>query len=168
MTAEIVNETEMFAEFDFKSLFERVISAVADYVRCPYEVSVGILLTDDDSIHEINRAERKIDSSTDVLSFPMIEYERAGDFSVVSEEDISFFDPDTGELLLGDIVISLETASRQAESYNHSFTREAAFLCAHSMLHLFGYDHEEDSERAEMERMQEEILKGINITRDYE
>lgn len=168
MTLDLVNETDILSDFDFHKLFKLVIEASADYVNCPYEIAVNILLTDDISIQMINREERDIDRPTDVLSFPMIAYDTAGDFSVVSETDLSFFDPDTGELLLGDIVISLDTALRQAEIYNHSFVREAAFLCAHSMLHLFGFDHEEEQERLEMERMQEEILKGINITRDYE
>lgn len=168
MTLEITNETEQLQAFDFDGLFSKVVQAAADYIGCPYEISVNILLTDDERIHEINRSERNIDSPTDVLSFPMLEYDTAGDFSIVDENDLFNFDPDTGELLLGDIVISLDTAVRQAEEYNHSFVREAAFLCTHSMLHLFGYDHEEEKDRVNMEKMQNEILEGINITRDYE
>ncbi|MGN0164723.1 MAG: rRNA maturation RNase YbeY [Lachnospiraceae bacterium] len=168
MTVEITNETDSYSDYDFQQLFEKVVKAVADYVECPYEISVNILLTDDNSIHEINLSERNIDRPTDVLSFPMLNYSNAGDFSFISDDDIIYFEPETGELLLGDIVISLETATKQAEAYGHSFTRETAFLCAHSMLHLFGYDHEIEEERMEMEQMQKEILKGINITRDYE
>lgn len=168
MTLEITNETEQMQEFDFDGLFSKVVRAAADYIGCPYEISVNILLTDDENMREINRSERNIDKATDVLSFPMLEYDTAGDFSFIGEKDLYYFEPDTGELLLGDIVISLDTAKRQAESYNHSFVREAAFLCAHSMLHLFGYDHEAEEERLNMEKMQNEILEGINITRDYE
>ncbi len=168
MTLEIVNENENFDGYDYESLFTKVINAASDYVNCPYEVSVNILLTNDSEIHSINLSERNIDKPTDVLSFPMLDYDTPGDFSFICDEDICYFDPDSGELLLGDIVISLDTAKRQAEEYGHSFTREIAFLCAHSMLHLFGYDHMMDEERVEMERMQKQILEGINITRDYE
>lgn len=165
MTVYIENETELFPDFDFRSLFERVVAAAADYIKIPYESSVNILLTDDEAIHEINKAERGIDKPTDVLSFPAIEFETPGDFSVISKDMVWCFDPETGELLLGDIVISLDTAKRQSEEYGHSFMREAAFLCAHSMLHLSGYDHMEDEERTEMERMQEEILDSLGIKR---
>ena len=168
MTLEIINETENFAQFDYEALFSKVINEACDYVKCPYEVSVNILLTNDDEIQQINLSERNIDKPTDVLSFPMLEYDTAGNFDFITDEDFYYFDPDSGELMLGDIVISLETATKQAEEYGHSFTREIAFLCAHSMLHLFGFDHMKDEERIEMERMQKEILEGINITRDHE
>ena len=168
MTLEIENEYGNSNDYDYEALFTKVVNAACDYVNCPYEVSVNILLTNDDEIHSINLSERSIDKPTDVLSFPMLDYNTPGDFDFISDEDIYYFDPDSGELLLGDIVISLDTAKRQAEEYGHSFTRELAFLCAHSMLHLFGYDHMIDEERVEMERMQKEILEGINITRDYE
>lgn len=168
MTIYITNETEKLTDFDFESLFNKVVLASCNYVNCPYEINVSILLTDDSSIHEINVSERNIDKSTDVLSFPMLEYKNPGDFSFIKDDNIYYFEPETGELLIGDIVISLDTAMRQAESYNHSLTRELAFLCAHSMLHLFGYDHELEDERVQMEKMQNEILEGINITRNYE
>ena len=76
-----------------------------------------------------------------------------------SKTDITYFDPDTGELLMGDIVISVDKVKEQAEKYGHSQTRELAFLVAHSMLHLSGYDHMEDDERIQMEDMQREILE---------
>ena len=166
MTVCVTNETNLYEDFNFQELFESVVNATAEYLQIPYEISVNILLTDDDSIHEINLSERNIDRPTDVLSFPVLDYETGGDFSSISEEDEYLFDLDSGELLFGDIVISLETATRQAEEYGHSFKREVAFLCAHSMLHLSGFDHMEDDERLEMERMQKEILEGLNITRD--
>ena len=168
MTINIDKETELLMDFDFKSLFEKVIEYASDFVCCPYEINVNILLTDDENIHSINLETRDIDRPTDVLSFPMIEYDIPGNFNVIDENDITMFDFETGELLLGDIVISLETAIRQAEEYNHSYVRELAFLCVHSMLHLFGYDHMENDERNVMEKMQKEILEGIVITRDYE
>lgn len=92
-------------------------------------------------IHEMNLEQRGIDRPTDVLSFPMIEYEEPGDFSVIDEESAEAFNPESGELMLGDIVISKEKVLSQAEEYGHLPKREYAFLIAHSMLHLFGYDH---------------------------
>jgi probable rRNA maturation factor len=79
---------------------------------------------------------------------------------------VECFHPETGELLLGDIIISLERARIQAEEYGHSMKREVCFLTAHSMLHLFGYDHEQDQEREEMERRQEQILQELGIIRE--
>ena len=166
MTVDITNETEMFGDFDFQALFDDVAGACADYVKIPYEITVNVLLTDDAGIHEINMSERGIDRPTDVLSFPALDYDTPADFSFLEDEKSYYFDPDSGELIYGDIVISLETAKRQAEEYGHSFKRETAFLFTHSMLHLSGYDHMEDGEREEMERMQREILEGLNITRD--
>ena len=96
----------------------------------------------------------------------MLSYETPGDFSVVEkmpEEDC--FDPDSGELLLGDIIISVEKVIEQAEAYGHSRERELGFLTAHSMLHLFGYDHMEEEERIDMEAKQEAILSRLELYR---
>ena len=98
------------------------------------------------------------------MSFPMIDYEKAGEFAFLEEDD-SYFNCDTGELMLGDIVISKEKVIAQAEEYGHTIKREYAFLIAHSMLHLLGYDHMEEQERLEMERKQKEILEQLGITR---
>ena len=126
-------------------------------VDTPCEINV--LVTDDASIRTINKAYRNIDKATDVLSFPMCDFETPGDFSHLEETPEEYFDPDTGELLMGDIVISVDKVKEQAEKYGHSQTRELAFLVAHSMLHLSGYDHMEDDERIQMEDMQREILE---------
>jgi probable rRNA maturation factor len=103
-----------------------------------------------------------------VLSFPLVEYRAPGDFSHLEqeEEQAENFHPESGELLLGDIVISLERAKIQSEEYGHSLKREVCFLTAHSMLHLFGYDHEVDEEREEMEKRQEQILQVLGIIRE--
>ena len=165
MTVYIEKEYDIEFPFDKRKVIESVISEAVSYVECPYEVEVCVTLTDDESIRELNAEQRDIDRATDVLSFPMIEYDVPGDFSKV-EDEFSNFNPETGELILGDIVISLDKVVSQAEEYNHSAKRELAFLVAHSMLHLFGYDHMEEDERVVMEQKQEEILKNINITRD--
>lgn len=113
----------------------------------------------------MNRNFRGIDRPTDVLSFPLLNYDTPSDFSAAEEEEADSFDPESGELMLGDIVLSGDKILEQAEAYGHSVKREFAFLVAHSMLHLCGYDHMTEEEAKEMERRQEEILQSLSITR---
>lgn len=150
--------------FDVNEIAERVIESVLNYTGCPYEAEINLLLTTEEEIRIMNREHRQIDRATDVLSFPMLEFESAGDFSQLDENGDAF-NPETGELMLGDIVISKEHIIRQAEMYGHSQIREYAFLIAHSMLHLMGYDHIEDEEREIMEQKQREIMDIIQILR---
>ena len=112
-----------------------------------YEVSITFV--DDEEIRELNSEYRNVDKSTDVLSFPMFE-----------EEGDTPFTP-----LLGDIVISIETAKRQAEEFGHSIDREIAYLTAHSMFHLLGYDHMVDEDKVIMRKREEEILNKLDIRR---
>ena len=152
-------------EFDYASLAEKVVNACLDYAKFPYEAEVNLTLTDNEGIHTINKEFRQIDRPTDVLSFPMLSYETPGDFAFLDEEDCEDFNPDTGEALLGDIVISVEKVLEQAENFGHSIEREYAFLITHSMLHLFGYDHMTEDEASIMEAKQTEILNELNILR---
>lgn len=165
MTVTIERESEIPLPFSEQEVAEAVISETLDYEDCPYEVQVNIILTSNDEIQQINLEQRGIDAPTDVLSFPMIEYAYPSDFTVLEADDMSSFDPDTGELILGDIVISVDKVIEQAEKYDHGIKREYAFLIAHSMLHLFGYDHMDEVERENMEFKQDEILNRLNITR---
>ncbi len=165
MSTFIENEYENKIDVDYEDIIKQVIEGAINYVECPYECEVNVTIVDNNIIHEINSKQRQIDRPTDVLSFPLIEYDTPGDLSNV-EKDIDSFNPDTGELMLGDIVISYDKVKEQANEYNHSLKRELAFLTAHSMLHLFGYDHIVDEERINMERMQKEILNNLNITRE--
>lgn len=165
MTILLEKETDISFEIEYEQIAEEIVRAALDYVGCPYECEVNILLTDNNGIQETNNDMRNIDAPTDVLSFPMIDFQSEGDFSL-AEDDISLFNATTGELLLGDIMISLEKVKEQAEQFNHSIKREYAFLIAHSMLHLSGYDHMEEDERIRMEYMQDEILQQIGYTRD--
>lgn len=164
MTLLFEEEGDLQLPLETKELAEEVIEAALDYEGCPYEATVSLLLTMNNEIQEMNRNFREIDRATDVLSFPMIAYEEAGTFDFLEEDD-SAFDPESGELLLGDIVISKERVIAQAEEYGHSIRREYAFLIAHSMLHLMGYDHMEEEERAVMEQKQRDILEQLGITR---
>ena len=165
MTVEFENESKSDLGLNLYDLAEKVISCALDYMDCPYEAQVSVLITDNEEIHRMNLEHRQIDRPTDVLSFPMLEYETPGDFSFLEEDGEDCFDPDTGELLLGDIVISADKVMEQAEEYGHSVKREYAFLITHSMLHLMGYDHMTEEDAKEMEYLQEEILKELGIGR---
>ena len=164
MTITIENETEISFDFDYEALIRTVAEAVLDYEECPYEASLEVVLTDNEGIREVNRDARGIDSPTDVLSFPMAYYESPKDYDGLDAQD-DVFDPETGEYLLGSMMISCEKVLSQAEEYDHSAKRELAFLTAHSMLHLLGFDHMEEQERETMENEQRIILDSLGITR---
>ena len=165
MNIYIENEYDREIDVDYTDIINKVVCQAVDFIKCPYECEVNVTIVDNNTIHEINREQRKIDRPTDVLSFPMLDYEVAGDFSM-AEDDISNFNPDSGELILGDIVISYDKVIEQAAWYGHSVKREFSFLILHSILHLFGYDHMTDEERIVMEKKQEEILDALGIKRD--
>lgn len=164
MTIYFEEEGELQLPVEAKKLAEEVVLGALDYVGCPYEAEVNLLLTMNPQIHEMNMNFRGIDRATDVLSFPMIDYEEAGNFDFL-EDSVEAFDPESGELVLGDIVISKEKVLSQAEEYGHSPRREYAFLIAHSVLHLCGYDHIEEEDRIVMEQKQREILEELKILR---
>ena len=164
MTIQIEYETERKLEIPYEKLAEKVASHILELEECPYEISVNLVITDNEEIRKVNAEFRLIDAPTDVLSFPMIPFETPADYSV-AEDDESCFDLDSGELLLGDIMISAERAAAQAEEYGHSVKREFCFLVAHSMLHLLGYDHMTPEEAADMEARQAKALEELGITR---
>lgn len=164
MTITVETETEVDFPFDYEELARRVITFTTDHENFPFEAEINLLLVDNEAIHRINREYRQIDRPTDVLSFPLLSYEEAGNFDAVEDCDDNF-NPDTGEVMLGDIIISVDKVKEQAEAYGHSEMREFAFLIVHSMLHLFGYDHMEPEEAAFMENKQKQILKELNILR---
>ena len=159
MMINIEYEAEKQLGIPYKEIIENVVLESLDYVECPYEAEVNVIITDNEEIQAINKEYREIDAPTDVLSFPLVDYETPADFNHVEDSVEDYFDPDSGELLLGDIIISVDKVEEQAEKYGHSTTRELAFLVAHSMLHLCGYDHMDDGEREEMEARQSEILE---------
>lgn len=166
MTFYVENETDVTFSFDTEELVQKVAEAVLDAENCPYEIQLNVLLTDNAGIHEFNREHRGIDRETDVLSFPNLNFVTESDFTIAEEDEADYFDPDTGELILGDIILSVDKVREQAESYGHSEKREFAFLVTHSMLHLCGYDHMEPEEAKVMEEKQEAILVGLGITRE--
>lgn len=159
-------EVEFEVDFDPKAVAEAVINQVADMEEIPYEFDIYVTMVDNQNIHEINLSQRGIDRPTDVLSFPNLDFAAPGDFSLVEQNEANYFDPESGMMLMGDIVISVDKVMEQALEYGHSIKREFAFLVAHSMLHLCGYDHMEPEEAKEMEAKQEEALAALNITRE--
>ena len=168
MTILVENEAEREPDFDYEEVIKAVIEKAVETENCPYEIEVNVLLTGNAEIQEANRNFRDIDRSTDVLSFPMVDYSSPSDFSSVNESPECYLNPETDELVLGDIMISVDKVYEQAEEYGHSSKREFAFLIAHSMLHLLGYDHMEDEERVVMETKQEAVLEALGITRNEE
>lgn len=126
------------------------------YENFAEECEISVSIVDNEEIRQINRQFRNIDKATDVLSFPMLTFQE-GEQAERNED---------GEILLGDIIISLERAREQAAEYGHSLKREIAFLTAHSMLHLLGYDHMTPEEEEEMFRRQKEILLLAGFPRE--
>ena len=154
------NQRKFKVTKEMRDLVRSAVKAALEYMDFPLKSEVSVMFTDDEEILELNRLHRGVDRPTDVLSFPLFEYDENGD---ITEDDLDF-NPN-GEMILGDIVISLETASRQAQEYGHSFEREIGFLTVHSMLHLFGYDHMTPEDEAEMFGYQREILERMGLER---
>lgn len=164
MTIQIDYETDRELGIDYVAFANQVAEKILDMENCPYDVQVNLVLTDNEEIKRVNSEFRNIQAPTDVLSFPMIPFESPAEYSIV-EEDESYFDLDTDELLLGDIMISVDRVFSQAEEYGHSVTREFCFLVAHSMLHLLGYDHMTREEAKVMEAKQAAALEELGISR---
>lgn len=160
----IENELNFNLESKLIDIIKNCINVTSDFEECPYEVEISVVITNNEEIKKINKEYRNINKETDVLSFPLIDYDEPSDFSDI-EDDEDMFNPDTGELILGDIILSYEKASEQAVEYGHSLEREIGFLIIHSMLHLFGYDHMTEEEETIMFNKQREILKKVGLSR---
>lgn len=166
MTFYVENETDRQLPFAAEEVVRQVAEAALNMESCPYETEVSVLFTDYAGIRVFNKEYRKIDKDTDVLSFPNVDYKEPADYTGLEEQSADYFHPDSGELILGDIILCLDRVYEQAELYGHSVLREFAFLIAHSMLHLLGYDHELPEEAEVMEAKQENILKLVGISRE--
>lgn len=168
MTFCIENESGRTFGFDEKEAAECVIRQALLSEHCPYEVEINVLITDKKEIRAYNKEYRGIDGETDVLSFPGVDYEKPADFSIAGKNRTDYFNPDTGELMLGDIIVCADRVFSQAEEFGHSILREFSFLIAHSVLHLLGYDHMESLEEKDMITRQNQILDALHITREKE
>jgi probable rRNA maturation factor len=192
MQIELINEIE----FDegvleqMKAVIAGAVKHAAGIAELEDEFEVCLTVTDDEGINALNKEHRGVDAPTDVLSFPLLEFEYGedsrdelegnfedasdgleGDFEDAPDylEEYDEFEeyrnPQSGRIMLGDIVVNMNRAKEQAVQYGHSLEREACYLCVHSVLHLFGYDHMKDDEKAQMRALEEEIMNGFGITR---
>ncbi len=147
----------------YDKILERAIKGAFKHFKInAKEVEIEVELLSGEEIQELNRDERGIDKVTDVLSFPALE-EVTFPFNPDDYDDVN---PENDCVILGEIYICLDRAIEQANEYGHSVERELGFLVTHGVLHLLGFDHEEDDERKEMENLQDEILNSVGITRD--
>ena len=159
---ESVNAASSF-DFDHNRLLQEIISAVLEEESMEDAVQVSVTFTDEAHIKELNRQFRSINRPTDVLSFPMLSFSAPGSEHILSES--MDYDPQTDELLLGDIVLCIPAIFDQAREYGHSVKREYAFLLVHSMLHLLGYDHLTEEDRQLMEAKQRILMERLSIYR---
>lgn len=149
------NQDKVKIPVGIRMLIRRCCQAVLSTEKFDKDTEVSVSFVDNNEIQSLNRIYRNKDASTDVLSFPLA---NNGEFDVSAE---------SGCVLLGDVVISLETAVKQANMYGHSLEREIGFLTVHSMLHLLGYDHETDKLQERIMREKEEaVLEKLGISRD--
>lgn len=187
----IQGENPVLTGFDLTATAQEVCRGVLELEKCPVDTELSLTYTGDEEIHRINREYRGVDRVTDVLSFPNLDFSVAWDRDVregqycyrneggmiicpsdwervLGPSGISaeWLDPETGCLVLGDIVLNLNRVAEQALEYGHSVRREFAFLIAHSMMHLCGYDHMTEEQARVMFARQETVLTDLGITRD--
>ena len=166
MTFFVENETDADFGFDASELIRTVCERAFSSEGAPVDAScVNVFITDSEGIRELNASYRGIDSPTDVLSFPGLDFDEPSDFDISDDRKADCMDPESGELVLGDIVLNADRIFSQAEEYGHSVKREMAFLLAHSCLHLCGYDHMTEEEEKVMFSKQEAVLESLGITR---
>lgn len=165
MSILVENNTSFLINENYVSIIEKAVNESIIYINCPYKGEVSITFVNNEEIRELNNSYRGNDVPTDVLSFPQIDFDIPGDFSFLRKNLESFMNLETNELILGDIIISVDKLIEQAKEFNHSFERELVFLIVHSMLHLFGYDHISQEEEKMMLDIQKEILEKVGIRR---
>ena len=151
---------------DARALMQRCADAAESTEGVSEKTAVFITIVDDEEIREINREQRGKDMSTDVLSFPTVNYpagQTAGSCAKLLRRE---YDPEMDACLLGDIVISMDHVRAQAEEYGHSVQRESGYLLTHGLFHLMGYDHMTDEDKPVMRAMEEKSLASIGLTRE--
>ena len=144
-------ESELDAPFPYEEFLRRCITKALELEHVTLPCEINVLITDNEGIHRINLEQRQVDAPTDVLSFPD-----------------GTADPDSGVIALGDVVICARRAEEQARSFGHSFQRELAYLTAHSVLHLLGYDHvdSEEDDRI-MRQKQNAVMRAMGLELDH-
>ena len=153
--------TEVENEDEVRALVEKCARNVLSRENVDFPAEIDITVVDADTIREMNAEYRSKDSVTDVLSFPMYEFYNGEPREELDEE------PDTGCVMLGDMILCYTRACEQAKEFGHSAARECGYLTTHSMLHLLGYDHERNDEDTRLMRSkEEEYMNAIGLTRD--
>mgnify|MGYP006066216061 FL=1 len=155
MTVWIDNRTAFEWNAFWEEIVKKAVRTSLLYENFEQKCEISVSIVTEEEIQKINKTFRNVDSPTDVLSFPQLTFEE-GEIVQVNEKD---------EIILGDIIISIERAKKQSEEYGHSLEREIAFLTVHSMLHLLGYDHMQKEEEKEMFFIQEQILQQAGFFR---
>lgn len=156
----VTTEVEIQNEQEVIDLIKRCANAVLSHQNIDFDSFVDVTIVDDENIRQLNSEYRNKDAVTDVLSFPMYEFENGNPLEVLEK------DPETGKIMLGDMILNYNRAKEQANEYGHSVSRECGFLTVHSVLHLLGFDHErEDEDRILMRKNEEEILNSLGLVR---
>ena len=169
MTLHIDYENGFGLSLDPQVTARAAVDAALSICECPYKCEISLMLVHSDRIRQINYEQRGLDAVTDVLSFPLLDFTHHADFSIAdldAEGPMTCFHPVSGELMLGDIVLNLDRVASQALEYGHSELREFSFLIVHSVLHLIGFDHMNESDRLLMEQKQRDIMNALGILRD--
>lgn len=150
---------------EVKKIIDSVVTECLKQEEFNLGVEVSVLFVDNEEIRRINEEYREIDSVTDVLSFPMVDFSLCRNIDELMSNDINV-DMDTQLIVLGDIIISAEKALEQAQEYGHSVEREFGFLTAHSVFHLLGYDHMTDEDSKIMRAKEESALAALGLNRE--
>ena len=160
MELNLYSECEVEFLDEYQKIAEDVLSHVLQRYACPFPVQVSLYIVTPDEIKEANAQTRQIDKVTDVLSFPMFE-------SIEELEDAcANMDEEGQNVPLGDVVICMDKVIEKAEQFGHSRERETVYLFTHSILHLLGYDHETEEDKAEMRQREEEIMEELGLGRE--
>lgn len=144
-----------------KSFVDKIFYATLEHFGMPDDVEVEINIVDEDTIKEVNKTTRQIEKVTDVLSFPTLNHP----LPYNKDEHLDDINPDTGNVMLGELLLCEKRAKEQAEEYGHSYERECGYLVLHGLLHLLGFDHIQEEDKAEMRKHEEEILNSLGIVR---
>lgn len=157
----VTAEVPLEQEEEVRTLITRCAQGALAHEQVDFPAFVDVTIVDDETIRTLNAENRNIDAVTDVLSFPMYEF-----YNGEAQEELEE-DPESGEVMLGDMILNYQRACQQAAEFGHSAARECGFLTVHSVLHLLGFDHErgEDDRRA-MRGEEEAILTGLGLTRE--
>lgn len=147
---------------EYLDILKKITDSVSDYFKFPANLELDLTFVNAKEIKTINKEQRNLNEATDVLSFPFLNLESG---EIVLSEHKQDVNPETNNLMLGEIVICLDIAKKQANEFNHSLTREVCYLYAHGLLHLLGFDHINDTDKTIMRQHEENILKSLNIGR---